>query len=198
MRVVLATANRGKLRELQALLASLGVDVIPQSDLGIEPVEETGATFTENALIKARHAARHARMPALADDSGLEVQSLNGRPGVHSARYAGVGASDLDNIHQVLGELGTRPPELRGARFRCVLVLVRYAEDPAPLVCEGTWRGRIGFEPAGDGGFGYDPVFLVEGTCLTAAQLPPERKNTLSHHAQALRRLGEALRAQLP
>jgi XTP/dITP diphosphohydrolase len=195
VRVVLATANRGKLRELEALLAPLGMQVIAQAEFGIEPIEETGSTFTENALIKARHAARHSGMTALADDSGLEVDSLDGRPGVHSARYAGAGASDADNVRKLLAELGDREPAQRTARFRCVLAMVGAADDPAPVICEGTWSGRIATAPAGDGGFGYDPVFVVEGTNVTAAQLPPERKNALSHRARALAQLGAALGA---
>lgn len=193
MRVVLATANRGKLRELQALLGPLGLEVLPQSDFGIESAEETGDTFAANALIKARHAALHAGIAALADDSGLEVDALDGRPGVRSARYAGAGASDADNVAKLLAELDAVPSARRTARFRCALALVRSFEDPAPLVCEGAWEGRIAQEPAGHDGFGYDPVFLVAGTDLTAAQLAPERKNAMSHRAQALHKLVAAL-----
>lgn len=195
MHVVLATANRGKLRELVALLAPLGIDITAQSDSGIQPAEESGASFVENALLKARHAALRSGLAALADDSGLEVHALDGRPGVRSARYAGAGASDADNIARLLEELRTVPPAHRGARFRCVLALVRSSDDSVPLICEGVWEGRIAEAPAGDGGFGYDPVFLVDGLGVTAAQLAPERKNSLSHRAQALKKLGEALRA---
>ncbi len=193
MRVVLATGNRGKLREFAQLLAPVGIALEPQSSFGIEPIEETGSTFAENALLKARHAARAAGLAALADDSGLEVQALGGRPGVYSARYAGPAARDADNVRKLLEEM--RGVTERAARFRCVLAFVRTADDPAPLICAGEWAGHIVQAPAGELGFGYDPVFEVPGLGLTAAQLAPERKNALSHRAQALARLVAALRA---
>jgi XTP/dITP diphosphohydrolase len=193
MRVVLATGNRGKLREFAALLAPLDIVLEAQSAFGIEPIEETGRTFAQNALLKARHAARTSGLAALADDSGLEVQALGGRPGVYSARFAGVGVRDEDNVRKLLEEM--RGVGDRAARFRCVLAFVRHADDPAPLLCEGTWAGHIAQEPAGDQGFGYDPVFQVAGLGLTAAQLAPDRKNALSHRGQALAQLVSALRA---
>ena len=193
MRLVLATANAGKLRELQALLAPLGIDALSQAQWQIDSVEETGATFADNALLKARHAALATGLPALADDSGLEVDALDGRPGVHSARYAGENASDADNNEKLLRELQSFPAERRTARYRCVLALVHSADDPDPLLCEGTWEGRITTAPAGRNGFGYDPYFLANGLEQTAAQLEPGVKNELSHRGQALRRLVEAL-----
>ena len=192
-RLVLATGNKGKLRELQALLAAAGIEVLPQSEFGIEPPEETGTTFTENALLKARYASGIAKLPAIADDSGLEVDALEGRPGVYSARYAGPQASDADNNRKLLAELADAPDEKRTARYRCVLALVEAADDPAPLVCEGAWEGHIAREPAGDNGFGYDPLFIVAGMNTRAAQLAPEVKNSLSHRAQALRKLAAIL-----
>ena len=193
MKLVLATANAGKQRELAALLAPLGFETVLQSALGIDSIAETGTTFEANALLKARHAAGRAGLPALADDSGLEVDALDGRPGVWSARYAGAAATDADNNARLLSELAEVPPQRRGARYRCVLVLVRSAEDAAPLIARGSWQGRIGTRPAGAGGFGYDPLFVPEGHDVTAAELPAARKNALSHRAKAL----AALLAQL-
>ena len=186
MRLVLATANAGKQRELGALLAPLGYEVVLQSTLGIEAVEETGDSFEANALLKARHAAAASGLPALADDSGLEVDALGGRPGVHSARYAGADASDADNNARLLRELNGLPAARRTARYRCVLALVRAADDPAPLIARGSWEGCIAPCAAGSGGFGYDPLFVPEGLQLTAAELPPARKNALSHRARAI------------
>jgi XTP/dITP diphosphohydrolase len=193
MRVVLATGNSGKLRELQALLAGSAVQIVAQSELGIGAAEETGLTFVENAIIKARHAASQSGLAAIADDSGLEVDALGGRPGVHSARYAGPKASDAENNARLLSELTHVAPAKRTARYRCVLVLLRSASDPAPLVCEGVWEGRITDTPAGQSGFGYDPLFLVGDLGLTAAQLAPQLKNQLSHRGQALQKLVAAI-----
>ena len=193
MRVVLATGNSGKLRELQALLAGSAVQIVAQSELGIGAAEETGLTFVENAIIKARHAASQSGLAAIADDSGLEVDALGGRPGVHSARYAGPKASDAENNARLLSELSHVAPAKRTARYRCVLVLLRSASDPAPLVCEGVWEGRITDTPAGQSGFGYDPLFLVGDLGLTAAQLAPQLKNQLSHRGQALQKLVAAI-----
>jgi XTP/dITP diphosphohydrolase len=193
MRVVLATGNSGKLRELQALLAGSAVQIVAQSELGIGAAEETGLTFLENAIIKARHAASQSGLAAIADDSGLEVDALGGRPGVHSARYAGPKASDAENNARLLSELTHVAPAKRTARYRCVLVLLRSASDPAPLVCEGVWEGRITDTPAGQSGFGYDPLFLVGDLGLTAAQLAPQLKNQLSHRGQALQKLVAAI-----
>jgi XTP/dITP diphosphohydrolase len=195
MRLVLATANRGKQRELEALLAPRGYELVLQSQLGIESVAETGATFLDNALLKARHAACRADAAALADDSGIEVDALGGRPGVHSARYAGEHASDVDNLALLLRELDGVPEALRGARYRCAIVLLRSAQDAQPLIAQGQWSGRIAAVPRGSGGFGYDPVFLPqESAGRTAAQLPATTKNALSHRGRAL----AALLAQLP
>jgi XTP/dITP diphosphohydrolase len=194
MKVVLATGNPGKQREFAALLAPLGIELVLQSALGIEAAEETGATFEANALLKARHAAARARLPALADDSGLEVDALGGRPGVHSARYAGPAARDEDNNALLARELAGTPEARRTARYRCVLALVKSAEDPAPLLAEGSWEGRIALAPSGNGGFGYDPWFIPEGHEITSAQLAPGLKNLLSHRGKAL----QALVAELP
>lgn len=193
-RLVLASANPGKLRELAALLDGSGFEILPQSHFGIEPPPETGLTFVENALLKARHAAAKSGLPAVADDSGLEVDALDGRPGVRSARYAGEQATEADNNARLLRDLAGVPDARRTARYRCVLVMTRNATDPAPLICEGVWEGRIATAPAGRNGFGYDPLFLVGGLSLTAAQLAPELKNNLSHRGQALRQLAERCR----
>ena len=192
-RAVLASANPGKLRELAALLAPAGFELLAQTTLGIDPVAETGTTFLENALLKARHAAAAARLPALADDSGIEVDALGGRPGVHSARFAGAGASDAANLERLLEELEGVPAARRTARYRCVVVWVRTADDPAPLTGSGTWEGRIALRPRGSGGFGYDPAFVPQGERRTAAQLPAGEKNSVSHRAQALAGLIAAL-----
>jgi XTP/dITP diphosphohydrolase len=192
-RAVLASANPGKLRELAALLAPLGFELVSQAALGIDSVPETGTTFLENALLKARHAAAAAQLPALADDSGIEVDALGGRPGVWSARYAGEGASDAANLARLLEELEGVPEPSRTARYRCVVVWVRAADDPAPLVGEGIWEGRVALTPRGSGGFGYDPAFVPAGERRTAAELSPEEKNRVSHRAQALGGLVAAL-----
>jgi XTP/dITP diphosphohydrolase len=186
VKLVLATANAGKQREFAALLAPLGIELLLQSALGIQSVAETGTTFEANALLKARHAAAQAGRPALADDSGLEVDALDGRPGVWSARFAGAGASDADNNAQLLAQLAAVPPERRGARYRCILALVRSADDASPLIASGSWEGRIALRPAGAGGFGYDPLFIPQGYQMTAAELPAAQKNALSHRARAL------------
>lgn len=187
MKMVLATANRGKQREFEALLAPLGVTLILQSELGITSVAETGSSFEANALIKARHAAARSCLPALADDSGLEVDALGGAPGVWSARYAGESASDADNNARLLRELDAVAMERRSARYRCVLALVRHAQDPAPLIASGIWEGHIATSAAGNAGFGYDPLFIPnEQGGASAAQLPPALKNTLSHRGKAL------------
>lgn len=196
-RVVLATGNRGKLAELRAILAGAGFEVLPQSDLGIEPPVEDGETFAANALIKARHASRLAGLPAIADDSGLEVDALGGRPGIHSARYAGPGCGDGDNNAKLLRELKRVPDGARTARYRCAMAWVDHADDPSPLVCEAAWEGRVARAPRGTGGFGYDPLFEVAGDTRTAAEMPAEEKNGVSHRGQALRALAAALAARL-
>jgi len=192
-RIVLATGNAGKLREIRAMLGA-GWQVLPQSEFGIVSIEETGATFEENALAKARHAARAAQLPALADDSGLEVDALGGAPGVRSARYAGEGATDAENVARLLAELTPVPDGRRGARFHCVLAFVREAADPQPVVVDALWEGRIVRQPRGAGGFGYDPVFEDPASGLTAAELPSADKNVRSHRGQALRALQSRLR----
>ena len=189
MKIVLATANPGKQREFAALLGPCGIELVLQSDLGIPSIEETGQTFEENALLKARHAAALGKIPALADDSGLEVDALGGRPGVYSARFAGPKASDEDNNAMLLRELRDRKDGERAARYRCVLALVRSRDDPKPLLAQGTWEGRISSEPKGQGGFGYDPYFIPEGFERTAAELSAAQKNALSHRGAALRAL---------
>ena len=186
---MLASSNPGKLRELAALLAPLELELISQASLGIATPAETGTTFLANAVLKARHAAAASDLPALADDSGLEVDALGGRPGVYSARFAGAHASDADNLQRLLGELEEVPDAARQGRYRCVIACVREAADPAPLIASGTWEGHIVRTPAGHGGFGYDPVFVPVGETRTAAQLPAALKNAVSHRAQALHAL---------
>ena len=193
MRIVLASNNPGKAREFAAALAELKADIMPQSLFGVPEVEETGLTFVENALLKARNAALHTGLPALADDSGLVVDALDGRPGIHSARYAGPDADDHANIAKLLVELRGVPAERRTARFVCVLALLRHPADPTPLICQGCWEGVILTEPRGANGFGYDPVFFVPGEQQTAAELDLATKNRLSHRGQALERLRQYL-----
>ncbi|HTU65750.1 MAG TPA: RdgB/HAM1 family non-canonical purine NTP pyrophosphatase [Steroidobacteraceae bacterium] len=186
-RVVLASGNPGKLREFSELLAGQGLEFSRQSDFGIEPPPETGTTFLENALIKARNAARRTGLPAIADDSGIEVDALGGAPGVWSARYAGEGASDEANLEKLLQALRGVPEARRGARYRCVIVYVRDAEDARPLVGDGTWEGRILDGRRGEGGFGYDPSFVPAGATLTAAEMSAADKHLVSHRGIALR-----------
>lgn len=189
MRVVLATGNAGKLREMAVLLASRGLTLLAQAELGVSSAAETGASFEANALLKARHAAAATGLPALADDSGLEVDALGGRPGVYSARYAGEGATDTANCALLLRELTGIADMDRGARYRCVIAFVRSADDPAPLLATGDWEGRIAHEPAGNGGFGYDPVFVPQGQSETVAQMPDGAKHAVSHRARAMQQL---------
>lgn len=184
--LVLASGNPGKLRELKAMLEPHGWTVRPQSDWTTEEAVEDGLSFIENALIKARHAAAAAGLPALGDDSGLVVEALNGEPGIHSARYAGADAGDAANNQKLLRAMAGLPAARRAAHFYCAMALVRHASDPAPLLATGSWRGRIMEAPAGDGGFGYDPLFWVPGEGCTSAQLGAVRKNRLSHRGQAL------------
>ena len=193
-RLVLASGNAGKLAELRALLDGTGAELVAQSELGVADAEETGLTFVENALLKARHAARATGLPALADDSGLCVDALGGAPGLYSARYAGGHGDSAANIARLLGELEGLNPQWRTAHFYAVIVLLRHAEDPQPLVAEGVWPGVILDAPRGEGGFGYDPVFLDPVHGLSAAELDPATKNRTSHRGRAL----ELLRARLP
>jgi XTP/dITP diphosphohydrolase len=183
---VLATGNPGKLREMREILAGHHLEVIAQTDLGIPSPVEDGDSFVANALIKARHAAEIARLPAIADDSGIEVDALGGRPGIHTARYAGPDADEHANNDKLLAELAGVAAERRGARYRCAIVFVRGADDPSPIVAEAAWEGRIGFERRGNGGFGYDPLFIVAGEEFTAAEMPSADKNRVSHRGQAL------------
>jgi XTP/dITP diphosphohydrolase len=191
--IVLASNNAGKVREINQLLQGTGIRVVPQGDFGVPEAEETGLTFVENAILKARNAAQHSGLPAIADDSGIEVDALHGAPGIHSARYAGPGSSDEDNLGKLLHALESVPEAERGARFQCVLVYLRHASDPTPLICQGTWEGRILEAPQGENGFGYDPVFYVPTHGCSAAELDPAIKNDLSHRGQALRRLRQQL-----
>ena len=188
---VLASSNPGKLAEMSALLDPAGVRVVPQDALAVEPPAETGLTFVENALIKARAACAATGLPAVADDSGIVVDALEGAPGVRSARYAGPGASDADNVARLLEALRGVAPAERGAAFVCTIACLRHARDPCPIVCEGVWEGRVLDAPRGDGGFGYDPVFFVEALGRSAAELPQVEKNAVSHRGQALARLLE-------
>jgi len=195
-KVVLATGNPGKVREMSALLAEFGLEVLPQSDFNIVEADETGTTFIENAIIKAKHAATLTGLPAIADDSGLAVDALQGVPGIYSARYAGVDASDRDNLLKLLEALKGVPTAQRTARFHCVLVYMTHAEDPTPLVCHGSWDGIITEQPSGEDGFGYDPIFFVESEGCTSAQLTKQRKSELSHRGQALTKLLAAMHQQ--
>ncbi|MFO7640326.1 MAG: RdgB/HAM1 family non-canonical purine NTP pyrophosphatase [Candidatus Competibacteraceae bacterium] len=192
-KIVLATGNPGKVREFSAVLADFHLDIVPQSALGVPEVEETGLTFVENAILKARNAAMHTSLSALADDSGLAVDALDGAPGIYSARYAGPGASDRANLDRLLAELRDVPEARRTARFQCVLALLHHPADPTPLICQGIWEGVITFAPRGANGFGYDPVFWVVDQGKTSAELEPAIKNRLSHRGQALAQLVRAL-----
>ena len=196
--IVLATGNAGKVREINQMLAGKGdLRARPQSDFDVEEAEETGLSFVENAIIKARNAAYITGLPAIADDSGIEVDWLQGAPGIYSARFAGPMASDHDNVEKLLCELNDVPDNKRTARFRCVLVCLRHATDPTPLICQGTWEGRIAAAPAGDNGFGYDPVFFVPEQNCVAAELSADVKNRLSHRGQALAQLADQLVAHI-
>jgi XTP/dITP diphosphohydrolase len=192
-RIVLASNNAGKVREINQLLAQQQIEVVPQKEFAIPEAEETGLTFVENAILKARHAAHLSGLPAIADDSGIEVDALKGAPGIYSARYAGVGAGDQANNDKLLEALKEVPEEQRSARFQCLMVYMAHAEDPTPIICQGTWEGRILFAPQGDNGFGYDPLFFVPEEGCSSAELAPEVKNRLSHRGQALRKLLNAL-----
>lgn len=193
-KVVLATGNPGKVRELADLLADFGLDVVAQTKLGVDSAEETGLTFIENAILKARHAAQITGLPAIADDSGLAVDALGGAPGIYSARYAGQDASDRQNLDKLLVALKDVPQGGRGAQFHCVLVYLRHAKDPTPLVFHGSWAGNITLQPAGEGGFGYDPIFYVPELGRSAAELSREEKSAVSHRGKALKLMLEAMR----
>ena len=194
---VLATGNQGKVKEMSELLNSFSIEVLPQSQFNVPDVPETGTTFVENAIIKARHASKLTGLPAIADDSGLEVDFLNGQPGIYSARFAGENATDQDNIDKLLTKLEGITPEQRKARFQCVLVYMRHALDPTPIICQGSWEGSITESVVGKNGFGYDPVFWVESEQSTSAQLDKQRKSELSHRGKALTQLVALLEKQL-
>ncbi len=194
-RLVIASNNKGKIAELAELLRPLGLTPLPQGELGVGEAEEPAVTFVENAILKARHAARVTGLPALADDSGIAVDALGGEPGVRSARYAGDSASDEDNVRALLSALQGVPAEQRTAQFHCVLVYLRHADDPTPVICHGRWPGHILEHPRGGGGFGYDPVFLVPETGTSAAELSREDKGRISHRGRALALLLEQLGA---
>ncbi|OAI15830.1 non-canonical purine NTP pyrophosphatase [Methylomonas koyamae] len=189
--IVLASGNPGKIREIQAILQN--DKILPQSQFNVAEPEETGSTFIENAIIKARNAAAHCRLPAIADDSGIVVDALNGAPGVISARYAGLGADDRANLEKLLVEMREVPDALRSARFVCVMVYLRHAADPTPLIAQGVWEGKILRAAVGENGFGYDPIFWLDQYQCSSAQLAPETKNAISHRGQALRALARQL-----
>lgn len=193
-KLVLATGNRGKLAEIMEIVAPLGIKVVPQSEFAVPEVEESGLSFVENAIIKARNAARYSGLPALADDSGLEVDALHGAPGIYSARYAGDERDDQANNRLLLSRLDGIPADKRTARFQCVIVFLRRPDDPVPLICHADWAGRITDQPRGENGFGYDPLFLVDGMQLTSAELSAEEKNRISHRGRALAMLAGQLR----
>jgi len=186
-KIVLASGNKGKLREFAQLLAPLNIDIVPQSEFNVVEAEETGLSFVENAIIKARNACQQTGLPAISDDSGIEVDALRGEPGIFSSRYAGADATDQDNIDALLSALVEVPETERSARFQCVVVYMRHAEDPTPLICQGTWHGQIMMQQSGDGGFGYDPIFFVAETETSAAELSSEQKHAISHRGQAMR-----------
>ncbi|MHC8441939.1 MAG: RdgB/HAM1 family non-canonical purine NTP pyrophosphatase [Candidatus Eutrophobiaceae bacterium] len=197
MKLVLASNNPGKLREFNALFSGSGIELLAQATLGIPNIEETGLSFVENALLKARAAAAHSGLPALADDSGICVDALDGAPGIRSARYAHEGATDAENVDKLLNALKDVPEQRRQGCFYCILACVRHANDPMPLLAEGLWTGQIAQQTEGAGGFGYDPVFLVPEHGCSSAQLPPETKNMLSHRGQALRKMRTLLEERL-
>ncbi|MFQ5469144.1 MAG: RdgB/HAM1 family non-canonical purine NTP pyrophosphatase [Gammaproteobacteria bacterium] len=187
--IVLASSNKGKLAEIQKILSAFDISITPQSDLNVSDADETGLTFIENAIIKARHASAITGKPAIADDSGLEVDLLNGAPGIYSSRYAGEDATDQENVEKLLDALDGVSEDQRSARFYCIIIFIRHQDDPTPLICEGSWAGTVMTQPRGTYGFGYDPVFYVPTHQCSSAELPPDVKNTISHRGQALRAL---------
>lgn len=192
-RIVIASGNAGKLAEFSLLLKGWDCEAVPQEQLGVEAPEETGSSFVENALLKAHAAAQQTRLPAIADDSGLEVDALGGAPGIFSARFAGANAGDRENNQKLLEALAGVPAQQRTARYRCALVYLRHWQDPNPVICQASWEGRILEAPQGGGGFGYDPLFYLPKLRCTAAELDPEQKNRISHRGQALVKLTAAL-----
>ncbi|WP_415897393.1 XTP/dITP diphosphatase [Neptuniibacter sp. QD57_21] len=196
-KIVLASGNKGKLKEFNQVLADLGVKVVPQSEFNVSDADETGLSFVENAILKARHAAEVTGLPALADDSGLEVDALQGAPGIYSARFSGEDATDTKNNELLLEQLEGIPSEQRSARFRCVLVFMRHASDPTPLICQGSWEGTILEQASGNNGFGYDPLFWIPELEKASAELAPEQKNQLSHRGQAVQLLKQSIETYL-
>jgi len=188
-KIILATGNKGKVREFQQMLSNQNFEIIPQSEYKVPDVPETGLTFVENAIIKARHASKLTGLPAMADDSGIEVDALQGRPGIYSARYAGENASDKDNLQKLIDDMATINDPHRTARFQCALVMMQHANDPTPIICSGTWEGTLLMEAVGTNGFGYDPIFWLDHQGCTSAQLAPDVKDSLSHRGQALKQL---------
>jgi XTP/dITP diphosphohydrolase len=197
MRVVLATSNAGKLREFRELLAPLGFETLPVSQFTRLTAEETGLSFIENAILKARHAAQAANLPAIADDSGIELDALQGAPGIYSARYAGPSASDQANLDKLVKATRELPEEQRTARYQCALAYLRWASDPSPLIVQASWEGRVVLTPRGNGGFGYDPIFELTELGKTAAELSADEKNQISHRGKAMRELVSQLRARM-
>jgi XTP/dITP diphosphohydrolase len=195
-KIVLASGNQGKLREFAQLFAPMDIEVVPQSKFDVPEAEETGLTFVENAIIKARNAAEHTGLPAIADDSGIEVDYLFGAPGIYSARFSGPDASDQDNLDALLAALENVPDNERSARYQCLLVMMRHSKDPTPLICQADWQGRILQSPIGDGGFGYDPIFWVPDMECSAAQLTAGEKHAISHRGKAIRQFMTAFRGQ--
>lgn len=193
-KVILASGNPGKLKEFQHLLANCGMDVRPQHEYSVEDAEETGLTFVENAILKARHAALATGLPAISDDSGIEVDALKGAPGIYSARFSGIGATDVKNNAKLLEELKDIPEERRSARYQCVLVYMRHGADPTPIICQASWEGRILFEARGENGFGYDPLFYVATHNCSSAELDKSIKSNISHRAQAMKKLLSEIR----
>ena len=194
--LVLASANSGKIKELQQMLGGLGFNIVPQTQLNIADIEETGLTFVENSILKARNAAAHSSLPAVADDSGLEVDFLKGAPGIYSARFAGEAATDASNRDKLLELMKDVPAGQRTARYQTVIVFMRHSNDPTPIICQGTWEGTIAFDEKGDGGFGYDSIFQVTETNCRAAELDKESKNKLSHRGKAIASLLHRLQSQ--
>lgn len=194
--LVLASANSGKIKELQQMLGGLGFNIVPQTQLNIADIEETGLTFVENSILKARNASAHSSLPAVADDSGLEVDFLKGAPGIYSARFAGEAATDASNRDKLLELMKDVPTDQRTARYQTVIVYMRHSNDPTPIICQGTWEGTIAFDEKGDGGFGYDSIFQVTETNCRAAELDKESKNKLSHRGKAIASLLQQLQSQ--
>lgn len=194
--LVLASANSGKIKELQQMLGGLGFNIVPQTQLNIADIEETGLTFVENSILKARNASAHSSLPAVADDSGLEVDFLKGAPGIYSARFAGEAATDASNRDKLLELMKDVPADQRTARYQTVIVYMRHSNDPTPIICQGTWEGTVAFDEKGDGGFGYDSIFQVTETNCRAAELDKESKNKLSHRGKAIASLLHQLQSQ--